>query len=697
MTTRKSPPSEKEAGLPPNVPIVLGITGHRAIRAEDELVLRVAVAKIFSDFKERYPHSHLRLLSSLAPGADQLVAEVAEEHEVTVVAPLPFHAEVYGTNSPKSTFEGYPEALAKFEVWMKKVRSFVVPLPDGPDSTDIAGWRKIKDDTEKRHICYANAGGYIARHCHALIVLWDGTISGRPSGTEEIVNYKLSGRRPILDPWHEPLGAGDEIGPVYIIHTPRLGAPGDEPHAGTAGNRIDSEIEVTIRAPRARAAEDRPNELQPGDLRVKVANQDFVITEEEYQWRPTAAGRLRKLFVPLATRMHLESLTADDIKPLRFATWQQVIETGQAINDFNREVIAKQNDLDVIERLRNEEKSPLWKMADNTWLPEDLRALISLREMAAALAGKLDGSSLFLHRALFRILFIGVLCFDFYDHRLLFEKVPILGDCSTLFLWGFPVGVCLCLAISAWVWYTRLNERRLDYRALAETLRVCIYWAVSGIGISVADSYLGQMRGEISWARLATKVSAPQPAVWQEYFQGQTKEHQLDQLCLVETDWVRGQSKFYRESFVKRQKAADWYRLWGFGIASLGVLIALCLGLVNVVCPHWFGHGEHPGLLLVLEITVKVTVLTGALLLLYSERQSNEDLAKQYERMSAAFEKGAANVGVCLRDDAKNIKLVQERIETAQETIEALGREAISEHSRWLILRRNRPFEVPVP
>jgi hypothetical protein len=33
-------------------------------------------------------------------------------------------------------------------------------------------------------------------------------------------------------------------------------------------------------------------------------------------------------------------------------------------------------------------------------------------------------------------------------------------------------------------------------------------------------------------------------------------------------------------------------------------------------------------------------------------------------------------------------------VESAQRVLETLGHEAITEHAQWLILRRNRPFEL---
>jgi hypothetical protein len=651
VTAHESPRSGREAFETIRVPLVLGVTGHRDLHAGDETALRTTVAHIFLDLqKNRFPHSPLRLLTSLAPGADQLVAEVAEKHGVEILVPLPFPADIYAASS---SFEGFPAAREKLHEWLfvKKVKSFVVPLPEKLGSTDLPAWEHVIRDPQRRRIAYANTGGYIARHCHALIGLWNGKLSGNPSGTEEIIDYKLRGQRPKLFPWHEPLGVGDELGPVYVVHTPRT-------HSG------DSD-------------DSRP----AGQLQIKVGGESGILTAEELRWKPSMAARLKDYLYPLPShKQHQENpeTEIDDANQLRFARWRQFLETGQAIDEFNRDAAAHRKHL--LPRLTARRDSALWTLTDRR-LPKVLHKLILLRETAAALAAQLDGQFSRCQLTLFITLFIGVSSFDLYGHPSLFAAESASGTHQPVLLWILVVAIALCLLIAVGVWYSRLSERRLDYRALAETLRVRIYWAVAGIGLSVADSYLGQLRGEISWARMAMKTSSPPPALWQECFQSQTPEAQLEQLRLVEKDWVIGQAQFFQTSFTKRHHAGGWYRARGLTLAGLSALAAAGTAI--------FGYAGNPSILLL--TAVDIVVLLAALLLVYSERQSHEDLAKQYERMTAMFKQGAAELKTYLHSEGPP------NLSAAQATILALGQEAINEHSQWLILRRNRPFEVPVP
>jgi hypothetical protein len=414
-------------------------------------------------------------------------------------------------------------------------------------------------------------------------------------------------------------------------------------------------------------------------LNVKVARHDYILTPDELRWSPTVPARLRESLVSfrLEDRGDIESENAKVRARRRFARWRQFLATTEAIDDFNRDIVQDLDPAVLSAQVQNKDAA-LGSLTGQGRLPPDFLRLIWLRESAESLARKLDALFLLWQRALFIMLFFSVTCFDLYDHHAVFGRELNNDGRYNYLLWGFSGGVVLCVGIAARAWYARLYERRLDYRALAETVRVRIYWAIAGVGLSVADSYLGQLSGEISWARLALKISAPPPSQWQEYFQRQSPDNQFEQLCLVEKEWVADQASFYRRTFEKRHKAATWYRFSGLCIAFGGVLIAV--GLAS------FSRAEHPGVL----IAVNMSVLVAALLLLYSDRQSHEDLAKQYERMTEVFSKGAADLKTYLHGDSVQIA-------AAQETIIALGHEAISEHSQWLILRRNRPFEVPVP
>ena len=203
------------------LPLVIGITGHRDLRAEDIAALETRVRAIFSELKERYPQTPLILLSPLAEGADRLVARVALERGARLIVPMPLsqieYTRDFVTAESRAEFEGL---LAKAE------RSLELPLLPGNTQDNI-------QETERRADQYAFVGAYVVRHCQILIALWNGVHLKEGGGTGQIIEFQREG---IPDRYRAALSLGDaaprgfldppESGPAYHIVTPRSGHPG---------------------------------------------------------------------------------------------------------------------------------------------------------------------------------------------------------------------------------------------------------------------------------------------------------------------------------------------------------------------------------------------------------------------------------------------------------------------------------------
>ena len=97
--------------------------------------------------------------------------------------------------------------------------------------------------------------------------------------------------------------------------------------------------------------------------------------------------------------------------------------------------------------------------------------------------------------------------------------------------------------------YIRANRgdyqnKRQDYRALAEGLRVQFFWSLAELPDSVADHYLSKQRSELDWIRKALqfwKIGAqPGPA-------GSFSPMGGPIACLQQilTGWVADQAKWY--------------------------------------------------------------------------------------------------------------------------------------------------------
>jgi hypothetical protein len=152
----------------------LGVTGHRHLaRAQDVLA---DVERALRSVEERYPGRPLRLFSSLAEGADRIVATQVlsrEASSLVAVLPMPRHDYV-------ADFLG-PESRDEFSRLVEAADAIVeLPL------------------RESRARCYEQAGLYVLDHSDVLIAVWDGLPPRGAGGTADIVAAAAARGVPVL-------------------------------------------------------------------------------------------------------------------------------------------------------------------------------------------------------------------------------------------------------------------------------------------------------------------------------------------------------------------------------------------------------------------------------------------------------------------------------------------------------------------
>lgn len=156
-------------------PIVIGITGHRALRKQDLPKLRQTVKEQLQAVVLKCPNSPVKLLTSLAEGADQLCAEIALELHIGLIVALPMEISEY-------KLDFHSGALFNFEDLISKAESvFVAPKTEK------------QNQSFARDYYYRQADIYIATHSHCLIALWDGSEPKQMGcGTAETVDMALN-------------------------------------------------------------------------------------------------------------------------------------------------------------------------------------------------------------------------------------------------------------------------------------------------------------------------------------------------------------------------------------------------------------------------------------------------------------------------------------------------------------------------
>ena len=242
-----------------------------------------------------------------------------------------------------------------------------------------------------------------------------------------------------------------------------------------------------------------------------------------------------------------------------------------------------------------------------------------------------------------------------------------------LFLALFFAGVIVHLIGEKHEWH----RKYLDYRALAEGLRVQLYWNLAGVVDSVSaefayDNFLQQQDVDLGWIRhvmrraslFRVRGAQPDPR-WAPWVIG---------------EWVgdssaggQGQLAYYARK--EAENTSRYRRTNRLGTLSLWAGIGFALLLLLM------GGESHEGTRQWLLILMGALPLIAGIWDAYSHKRAEKELIKQYAFMGRVF--GKARM---LLDDNTEIGF-QRRV------LKALGEAALDEGAEWLLMHRERPLE----
>jgi hypothetical protein len=227
-------------------------------------------------------------------------------------------------------------------------------------------------------------------------------------------------------------------------------------------------------------------------------------------------------------------------------------------------------------------------------------------------------------------------------------------------------------AVGLFAWGLRikhLNPRAIDYRALAEALRIQYAWELAGVANSVAHHYLRRDAEQLIWVRHALVGVALVPPRLRE-----------QNLVEAQTEWVKGQCDYFQKSVPDRSRAIKVaqggarFLFWGGIVAALAVL-------GNHLRPM-FPMG-HDGITLVaLSLAMSLLPATAALFTAYVEFGGLEDDVREHRRMHSLFER--ANHKMYGATETEQQKIVLE-----------LGVEALNENAYWAVAHKSREPKAP--
>ncbi len=546
------------------IPVVLATSGHRDLLDTEITSIREALHAEFTTLRKQYPGTRFQLLNGLAEGADWLIAEIALEHRIELMAVLPM---------PQAEYErdfSTPETLAKFRLLLSKAAEVqVAPMP-----------RYLACDSS-RDASYQALGICLAQQAQRLYALWDGsTENSLPGGTADVVRLCREG--------------------------------------------IESEDNPLA----------QPETCQVRHLRCNRKKNLLAYTAEDASsWAPTITD------AAIGTRK----------------CWSEIF---QSIEDFNQAAIKIQ------------EAAPHEIVESRQWLTGEANypSVIESSLQTFAIADALSRSKQKQRSTTLWLLSLLVFLSIF------FQQLHLGPDMQWYWLTlhiGF--GLIAFASYRAFFSGTRNSEAQyMDWRALAEGLRVQACWQAAGIDECASKYYLSSQNDELGWIRYAIQNITKT---------GNTALTDCD-FPWVKSHWLEDQKKFFlsggSSAASKQQKVIKWmlYSRFLFFAGGTTTLLLLLKSIASV-----------PSQLLPwLTLFAAILFVLAAICRNHSNLMAYEEDANRYQKMGNLFDRAIIVL---------NQHIEAGNSESARSILKLIGKEALAENGEWLLLHRQRKFELP--
>ena len=560
------------------VPLIVSVTGHRNLVPAEIPVIRQRVREFLTDICERYPERGVSVMSSLAEGADQLVAEEAIALGIPLIAVLPMPRDIYAadfdTTMPREIFDYLCAQSAEI---------FELPITPGNTRQTIA------EQGKNRTRQYAQLGVFLCAHCHILLALWDGKFGGRLGGTGSVVRF------------HH-----DDVMPGYTR---------------------------TAETSRLILAEDE------SDLVYHI-----VCSRDQPDGAP-AAG-----LEPLSCSW----FTSDEHEPRTAEMPHRHERVFTHTSEFSRDA------RDHEERVHAE----AWTLIEDDakhYLPAGARDIDHVYRVADWLAIYFQKRKLFVLRAAHFLALLMGLMYILYS-----DVVP-----QRIFIIAFIAFFVTAVAIQRFATRGAWHRKYLDYRTLAEGLRVQFYWAAAGVtsgNVSkfAHDNFLQMQDADLGWIRNVMRVAGME--------------------CNVAPNADPAGLEYAIRSWIGDESSGQlgYYRRKGSEKVTLQRYTERLASVVLWVSFVAFALFVFASTDVADRVRDPMVILMGVLLLGVGVRQSysfsvaDAELIKQYEFMFRAFSKARRRIDQCSDDEER------------RRVLKVLGDAALEEHSEWILMHRER-------
>jgi len=243
-----------------------------------------------------------------------------------------------------------------------------------------------------------------------------------------------------------------------------------------------------------------------------------------------------------------------------------------------------------------------------------------------------------------------------------------------IFIFAFVLFFAVAAGLQKYSKSRAWHRKYLDYRALAEGLRVQFYWAAAGVtsgnvATFAHDNFLQMQDSDLGWIRNVMRVAGMECNA--------APNRDAAGLAFAIREWIGDESGGQLGYYTKKsaEKTGRHRRTERFATAVLWL---------SVIAFTWFAFASQA---MADRVHDPAVIVMGVLLFAFGIRQSyghsvaDSELIKQYNFMRRTFAKARRRIELSSDDDER------------RRILRLLGEAALEEHAEWILMHRERAVD----